>query len=376
MISDLTPLSLTRKLLRFNTMNPPGHERECAQYLGSLLEGAGFKVTFYDFAEARTNLIARLEGTGQKSPICFTGHTDTIPLGATPWKWDPFTGETQGDKLYGRGASDMKGGLAAMVIAALRLAEGPSPQSGITLVITAGEETGCQGAYHLARLDRVLAAAGALVVGEPTSNFPLVGHKGALWLEARTTGIAAHGSMPDQGVNAIYKAARAVMTLSNYDFGISPHPTLGPPTLNVGTISGGININSVPDEALIGIDIRTIPGQTNKAVHEKLASRLGAEWELKSLVDVDGVATDPAGSWVQDVFRIMKPYLKMQPVARGGTYFTDASVLTPALGQPPTLILGPGEPTMAHRTDEWCAVSKIEEASEAYLEIAKQWCGL
>ena len=369
-------LSLTRKLLTFNTMNPPGQERGCAEYLGKLLEDGGFKTACYEFSEGRTSLVARIEGIKDVAPICFTGHIDTIPLGGIPWTKDPLKGEIEGDKIYGRGASDMKGGVAAMVIAGLRIAKLPRPGAGMTLVITAGEETGCEGAYFLAADKSALGKAGAMVVGEPTSNLPIVAHKGALWIEARTTGIAAHGSMPEKGENAIYKAAQAVTKLRDYDFGVASHPLLGSPTLNVGTIKGGLNINSVPDQAVIGIDIRTIPGQDNKRVLEEVRSCLGDEFELNRLVDVGGVASDPQHEWVEEVFGIMESCLKERPQVCGVTYFTDASVLTPALGNPPTLILGPGDPVMAHKTDEFCYISKIEEASEAYLEIGRKWCGL
>jgi len=373
---SLNSIALTRKLLAFNTMNPPGQERDCAEYLGKLLEDGGFETDLYEFAEARTNLVARIQGNNDRAPICFTGHIDTIPLGAIRWTKDPLKGEVEGDRIYGRGAADMKGGVAAMVIAGLRVAELSKGRAGLSLVITAGEETGCEGAYFLASHESALGKAGAVVVGEPTSNFPVVGHKGALWIEARATGIAAHGSMPEKGINAIYKAAEAVKKLQDFDFDVAPHPLLGLPTLNVGTITGGININSVPDQALIGIDIRTIPGQSNKKVYEKLTSYLGQELEFSRLVDVRGIASDSENEWIQEVFEVMESFLEERPVARGVTYFTDASVLAPAFGNPPTIILGPGDPVMAHKTDECCEISKIEEAVEAYLEIARKWCGL
>jgi succinyl-diaminopimelate desuccinylase len=104
----------------------------------------------------------------------------------------------------------MKAGVAAMVVAALRVAKMPKGEAGITLIITASEETGSQGAYHLAKLGDKLGKVGTLVVGEPTANYPILAHKGSLWLEARTTGVTAHGSMPEQGVNAIYKAVQVI----------------------------------------------------------------------------------------------------------------------------------------------------------------------
>ena len=135
----------------------------------------------------------------------------------------------------------------------------------LVLIITAGEETGCTGAAALIRGEaQCCPQVGALVVAEPTGNQLLVGHKGALWLEAVTTGVTAHGSMPEKGVNAVYKAARAVTALQDFDFNFARHDVLGNPTLNVGAISGGLNINSVPDRAVIGIDIRTIPGRATQ----------------------------------------------------------------------------------------------------------------
>lgn len=375
METGLSGLSLTRKLLAFNTINPPGQERECAEYLGGLLKDAGFGVAYYEFAEGRTSLVARMAGSSDKPPICFTGHVDTVPLGDAEWTRDPFSGEVDGDRLFGRGTSDMKSGVAAMVLAAARLADMPKGTAGVTLVITAGEESACRGALHLAELGDVMGEAGALVVGEPTSNYPLVGHKGAMWLKAWTTGVAAHGSMPEKGVNAIYKAAEAVTRLKEFDFGVPAHPILGSPTLNVGTISGGVNINSVPNQAAIGIDIRLVPGQEVGDVIGKLQSHLGEEVELELQIGACSVATDPEDEWVQQVFDIMHPILRERPEPRGATYFTDASALLEPLGNPPTLILGPGEPDMAHKTDEFCYVYKIEQAVETYTEISVKYCG-
>jgi len=376
METRINSLSLTRKLLSFETINPPGQERACAQYLGNLLEDGEFKVAYYEFDKGRTSLIARREGSGNKAPLCFNGHMDTIPLGASAWDKDPFRGEVEGNKVHGRGSSDMKSGIAAMVVACLGLAKMAKGKAGLALVLTAGEETGCQGAYHLAQLGNVLGKAGAIVVAEPTSNYPLVGHKGSLWLKAHTSGVTAHGSMPEQGINAIYKAAHAVRKLQKYDFGVAPDPLLGAPTLNVGTITGGLSINCVPDQAAIGIDIRTIPGMTNSGVCQELESYLGEEVKIESVIDVGSVASDPQNEWVQEVFSILEPYLAEKPVPRSATYFTDASVLTPALGNPPTTILGPGEPALAHKTNEFCYIDKIEEATEVYGEIAKRWCEL
>ncbi len=373
-----SPTALTRKLISFDTINPPGNESECAHYLGKLLEDAGFQVSYDEFKDKRTNLVARLEGAGHKPALCFSGHLDTVPLGGTPWTKPPFGGELEGDRIYGRGASDMKSGVAAMVCAALRMAAGaPNPKAGILLVLTAGEEAGCEGAYHLARQKALLPPrVGALIVGEPTGNYPLVGHKGAMWVRAKTEGVAAHGSMPHKGVNAIYKAVNLITRLQQYEFNVPPHSILGEPTINIGTISGGTGINIVPDEVVVGIDIRTIPPQTHERLLKDLQAFLGQDVTLEPVVSAESIATDPDNGWVREVFEIMTGFLEETPLPRAATYFTDASALAPALAKPPTLILGPGEPDMAHKTDEFCLVHKIEEGAEAYFEIARRWCGI
>lgn len=371
-----SPVELTQRLIRFETVNPPGNERACAEHLGALLEEAGFDIAYHAFGERRANLIARAGGNSGKPALCFTGHIDTVPLGLQPWSVDPFAADISGNKLYGRGSSDMKSGVAAFTIAAIELARKLKDTPGLELVITAGEETGCAGAFDLAAKAGALGNAGAVVVAEPSSNRPWVGHKGALWLKGIASGVTAHGSMPEKGDNAIYKAARAVSKLEAFDFNVARHPVLGPPTLNVGTVQGGININSVPDRAEFGIDIRTIPEQDHSRLRGQLASYLGGEVELEIVIDVGGVWTDPQAEWMSDVFAIVADITGVTPAVETATYFTDASVLTPAYGNPPTVILGPGEAAMAHQTDEYCIVERIDEAVRIYTAIARRWCGI
>jgi len=366
-------VSLTQALVRMNTINPPGREEPCARYLGALLESAGFAARYHSYGEGRVSVIATIGGNTSKPPLCLTGHIDTVPLGAAPWRMDPFAGDTDAGNLYGRGTSDMKCGVAAFTIAALGMAKRLSGTAGLTLVITAGEETGCEGAFHLYG-DGVLGNAGAVVVAEPTSNYPFVGHKGALWLKARTTGVTAHGSMPEKGINAVYKAAHALTKLETFRFPNPPHALMGQATLNVGTFHGGLNINSVPDRAEIGIDIRTVPTVNHKELIRLLAQQLGPEVELEPLMDLEAVYTEPQDPWMQSVFEVMGPILGEKPVPRVATYFTDAAALNQAYNNPPTVILGPGEPQMAHQTDEYCVVERVRSAVAAYEEIIRRWC--
>lgn len=369
-------VQLTRDLVRLRSINPPGDEEACAQFLGKLLEPAGFEVAAYSFAEGRTSLVARIDGAADAKPICFTGHLDTVPLGGAPWERDPLGAEIDGDRLYGRGSSDMKSGVAAMAIAAMEIAKLPGRKVGLVLVFTAGEETGCDGARFLAGLEDVLPQAGALVVGEPTGNDPLIGHKGALWLQAVFRGVTAHGSMPELGDNAVYKAACGVLHLAKHEFKAAGHNQLGRPTLNVGTLHGGLNVNSVPDHAQIQVDIRTVPGQSNEAICAEIQGLLGDEAEIARMVDVGAIASNPHDAWVSSVFDLCERTTGRRMDPRGAPFFTDASVLVPAMNQLPAVVLGPGETAMAHKTNEYCFVSKIEEAVGLYSEIARRWMGL
>ena len=171
----------------------------------------GSPFSYHEFAEHRSSLVARIGGSADAAPLCFTGHIDTVPLGAAPWTVDPFAGEISDGKLYGRGTTDMKSGVAAFVVAVLRLARGTleRPRRGPGHYRRRGDRV--RRGLSLGRTRRPCSAkAGAIVVAEPSSNQPWIGHKGALWLTARTIGVTAHGSMPEQGENAVYKAAHAI----------------------------------------------------------------------------------------------------------------------------------------------------------------------
>jgi succinyl-diaminopimelate desuccinylase len=359
-------IELTRTLIRFDTVNPPGDEDACARFVGQILEDGGFSVSYEAFAPGRTSVVAHSPApAGEKGPIVLSGHLDTVPLGSTAWRHDPLAADLVDGKIYGRGASDMKSGLAAMVQAAL--AEGSKVPA--TLVVSAGEETGCEGARFLAAEQRLQRPVRALVIGEPTANQPLIGHKGALWLELEATGRSAHGSQPELGENAIYKVAEAVNRLANYRFDGFSHPLLGKPSLNVGTIQGGSNINSVPDRALVGVDIRSVPGNGHEALLQDLEVLCGDLVRLRILADMEGFATDPEDPWIQLVYQLTAPYLDDPPEPRGAAYFTDAAPLAAAYHQPPTILLGPGEPSQAHQTDEYVLTRRIEDALGIYREI-------
>ena len=374
-MSDQDAVALTRDLLRFDTVNPPGQERECARHAGALLEGWGYRVDYHEYAEGRTSVVARAGGSDAKAPLCLTGHTDTVALGVSPWTRDPFAGESDGDRIYGRGSSDMKAGIAAILLAARTVSKKLTGTPGVVLVLTAAEEGGCIGSQHLART-RLLGRAGAMIVGEPTSNTPFVGHKGSLKFHAKFRGVSAHGSMPELGVNAIYKAAKAVSRLESFDFGVKPHPVMGGPTMNVGTFAGGQGVNMVPDEASIGVDIRTVAGMDHAALLSRIEDLLGKEAELEVFSDMNAVWTEPGQAWVQRVFDICGKVLGARPEAKTASYNTDAGNLLKVYSGAPTVILGPGEAKLAHQTDEYCSMERIRQSVTIYEALIRDWCGL
>lgn len=366
-MKSIDAISLTQKLVSMDSVNPPGNEASLANFIGDILAENGFEVETIPYGENRSHLVAKKGDQGNK-PVVFSGHLDTVPLGESPWNVHPFSGEIKGDKIYGRGTSDMKGGVAAMIVAAIRATQ-QNPDAGVCLIFTAGEETGCQGAAHLVKNYPDLGAAKGIIIGEPTANIPAIGHKGGLYLNATAKGKTAHSSMPHLGDNAIYKAAETVLKLKKFVFHEKEDLLLGLPTLNVGTFRGGINLNSVPDHAEFTIDART----TTKSNHAQLLNDFkklaGEDVTFETLVDLPAVASDENDAFVQLIYSAcgISPGEKGFPKAM--PYLTDGAVLQPAFKGSPTIILGPGQPEMAHKTDEYCYIKKIEEAVEIYTKI-------
>lgn len=177
-MADFDVIGLTKKLISFDTSGPQGGEELPAKYLGDLLSSDGFTVRYHTFAPGRPTLLAEKGLSDGVSPVVLTGHLDTVPLGASSWSFDPFAGEISDGKLFGRGSSDMKGGVAAMVCAAQRAFRTGAPRGGVRLLFTAAEEPGCLGAKSLAESGFDVGQASAIIVGEPTSNLPYLGHNG------------------------------------------------------------------------------------------------------------------------------------------------------------------------------------------------------
>lgn len=368
-------LDLTRKMIGFDTINPPGQELRCIEFIADALDGYGFEIDIFTYDEGRANLVARLAATapGGLLPLVFSGHVDTVPLGRGEWTTPPFDGMVRDGRLYGRGASDMKSGIAAFIVAARRLARRPTRNADILLIISSGEETGCEGVLRLVGDGSLDGAFGAMIVAEPTDARPMLGHKGALWLSLITSGVTAHGSMPQTGVNAVVGAARLIERLLQFDFGVEAHPVMGSPTLNIGTIHGGMNINSVPDQAIVGVDIRTVAGLSTGETLSSLRRFVGEDVQIEPIISMDCVFTDIDAPFIRMVYSTIETMTGSAPAPATASYFSDASVLTKAFGSPPTLIMGPGAMAMAHQADEYCEIEKLYFCVDAFTRIASTY---
>jgi succinyl-diaminopimelate desuccinylase len=267
----------------------------------------------------------------------------------------------------------MKGGLAAMILAAIQAFDENPPEGGIRLIFTAGEELGCIGVQQLMKTMKDPGQASAIIVGEPTGNIPATGHKGALYIKAVTSGKTAHSSMPELGDNAIYKAARSVLKAADFNFEAERDKLLGYPTINVGRISGGMNINSVPDHAEFTIDIRSTTKIDHSLILGRLNKEFGDETVLETLVNMRAVSTDQTHPFVKLVYEVCGVEKNDKSYPRALPYLTDGSVLQRVYDSVPAIILGPGQPELAHQTDEYCYIDKLKRSVKIYKDIIIKW---
>ncbi|SFM82747.1 succinyl-diaminopimelate desuccinylase [Pseudonocardia ammonioxydans] len=353
------PVDLAGRLVALDTCG--GGERAAADLLANLLDDGGFAVDVREEQPGRANLVARRGSSAP--PTTLTGHLDTVPADPAGWSFDPHAGDVVDGRLRGRGTTDMKAGVAAITAAALRSA----PATPLQLVFTFGEETGCDGARTLTGLE----PSPLLVVAEPTSNRVLHGHKGVLWLRLVQDGVSAHGSRPDLGRNALVALGRVAAALHDHTWPTSS--THGPATCNPGVFRAGTQPNLVPDHAELELDLRLVPGVDAAAAREQVetiarAAAPGPQPRVEVLVDLPSVATDPADPRATAAARALG-HTGPGAGAAYASYFTDASVLAGLLGDPAVLVYGPGDPELAHVTDETCSASNIVECTEALTHL-------
>lgn len=379
-------ISFLQALVRAESVNPPGNEQAVAEKIAERLAATGFSPQVDEIQEGRSNLLVSIGGESAHEQttrvLVYSGHFDTVPLGNARWEHEPFGGELVDGKLYGRGATDMKGGVAAMVLALEYLQRSGARLAGeLRFVGTVGEEVDGLGAREVVKRGQMDDAT-ALVVGEPSANGAFVAHKGTLWVEVFISGRTAHGSMPERGVNAIDTMRHFLNWLEEHSFSHEEHPLLGGPTTNVGTIKGGVKTNVVADACSATLDLRTLPGQSHEEILAeveqalaKACSHTGASYEIRVANDKAPVATSENEPFIGLSLDTAQRHLGQRLTPKGANYYTDASVYIPHLGLP-TLIYGPGEPGMAHQPDEWIEIENYLESIRFYAALAVEYLGV
>ena len=370
-VSEEEIAGLCSQLIRFESVNPPGDDREIAEFVASLLRDAGLAVDLLCHTPTRASVLARLPGSGEVPALLYSGHLDVVPVGAEGWLRDPFGGEVADGRVWGRGASDMKGGLAAIMSAAGLLAAAELPLRGdLILALTAGEENTQFGAAAISERLRQTAVQAA-VVAEPNSNAVQIAEKGLMWLRLTTSGKTAHGSTPDLGENAIVMMVTLLKELESLAPLEQRHPSLGGFTQNVGTISGGVKTNVVPDECEATFDLRTLPGQEQAAILKYIEELVGDLKQrvpgFRASVEVvnrfSAVTTAPDEPVVTRFCDVVAEVTGTRPLPGGAKYATDAATLIPVLGSP-MIICGPGSADLAHQPNEYVDTDKMVEAAE------------
>jgi len=375
-------IELCRRLIQIKSINPPGSELEIALFAADFLGQAGLKVELIEHGEGRASVFATLKGSGSRPALLYSAHMDTVPIGAEQWQYKPFLGELKEECIWGRGASDMKSGMAAMMAAAKALASARLPLKGdFFLALSAGEEVDLLGALEMAQRPE-LKRVGGIVLGEPSSNEVVIAEKGALWVELVTHGKTAHGSMPDSGRNALMMMLALLNEIEQTPVVSEIHPLLGVFTRSVNTISAGVATNVVPDCCKATLDMRTVPGQDHKVILsqiegiiETLERRLpGFQANFRPLVDFLPIATAADDPMVTAFMEVSSQVRGFQGKPKAVRYFSDAAAFIPILNVP-MVICGPGIAELAHQPDEYVETAKLVEAARIYSHFAAHQLG-
>jgi succinyl-diaminopimelate desuccinylase len=372
-VREAEVVKFCQDLLRIKSVNPPGDELEAAEYVASTLKKIGLDVELIKHSPSRGSVLARLKGLRQMPALLYNGHLDTVPVGAEKWTHEPFSGEIAEGKVWGRGASDMKGGLAAMMAAVKTLAEAKVPLRGdLILAATAGEEADSLGAKAISALPN-LGPVQAVVISEPSSNEIFLAEKGALWLELTTHGKTAHGSMPEQGRNAVVMMVKLIDELEKLAIPYRQHPLLGGFTRSVNTISGGVKTNVVPDSCVVTVDMRTVPGQDHRIIAKMIEdliadlSRRFSEFRASVRITNDRapVETSPKEPVFQSFAEVVTEVTGAKAIPKGVAYYSDAVAFVPAL-KAPMVLCGPGEATLAHQPNEYVEITRLVQSAKIF----------
>jgi acetylornithine deacetylase len=350
-------------------------ETRLSGYLEQWLTQRGIACRRQQVSPGRDNLLARFDSPGSRRTVLFDVHQDTVPTDGMTI--DPFDPRVEGGRMYGRGSCDVKGGMAAMLVALERLCRERPRAASVVLACTVDEEFAHTGSSRLAQIDH---GADLAVVAEPTLLDLVHCHKGALRWKIRTSGLACHSATPHLGVNAVYRMGRVLSALEEYAGALSattPDPIVGAPSLSVGRIEGGQSVNIVPDWCEIEVDRRLVPGEKPARAIEQ-----AREFLIGRLGKLDGiefgepwVSLPPLvprlGEWIGPLKEAVARATGVEPRVVGVPYGTDAGPLG-ASGLP-CVVFGPGDIAQAHTSDEWIDLDQVRQAADAYFQIG---CGL
>lgn len=377
LLADLVSIPSVNPMGR--PLSGPGYlEGGVSDYLARWFTGLGVSFARTSVSPGRDNLIARYDAPGSRKTVLFDAHQDTVPVDGMTI--DPFHPRIEQGRLYGRGACDIKGGMAAMLSAFARLVkEKPAGAASVLMACTVDEEFTHTGSSALAASDH---GADVAIVSEPTLLQVVNCHKGAVRWKIRAKGVACHSSKPQLGVNAIYRMAPILQVLAEHAAQLAedaPHTVLGPPSLSVGRIEGGQSVNVVPDWCEIEIDRRVIPGERSQdcigrvesAVRSRLGSLEGIEF-LPPWVNMPALSGEGRGqeAYIPALRRAIASVTGATPAVTGVPYGTDAGPLSET--GLPCFVFGPGDIAQAHTKDEWVDLEQVHLASEAYFAIARE----
>lgn len=373
LLSDLVAIESVNPAYQGGTRG----EGAVAEYVAQYLRAIGIEPEFQNVLPPRANVLGRLRGNGQATLI-FEAHMDTVALAPMP---DALTPKLRDGKLYGRGACDDKASLAAMLYALKLLREyGGGQHADILLAAVVDEEVAYRGVLKLVESNP--HAQGA-VVGEPTNLIPVITTKGVVRCRIRTVGRAAHTARMDEGNNAIYQMMRVIDALRA---AIEPRlparaiPRLGAPTFCVSTIRGGIQVNMVPDECVVEIDRRIVPGETPAQVLQEIDSVLNELRAHEPTFHIERLEPDlidfsldtPRGAKIARTARAACETIRGETDFGAVGYGSDASKLA-ELAHIPGIVLGPGDIAQAHTADEWVEIAQVMQAAEIYAQLAVEF---